>query len=126
VRWMAPELFGAMVKKSRSSDVYAFAMTIIEVNISVFSFFTSLTQLGRGCDKQIYTGFHPFKGYINDFQVMSAVLINARPDRPSQLKMPDEMWSLVNRCWDGNKDFRPTMQKVLEEVSVFFRFHDVA
>jgi serine/threonine protein kinase len=30
-RWMAPELFKEGVTKSRSSDVYAFGMTILEV-----------------------------------------------------------------------------------------------
>jgi serine/threonine protein kinase len=30
-RWMAPELFQTGIKKSRSSDIYAFGMTIIEV-----------------------------------------------------------------------------------------------
>jgi len=32
VRWMAPELFCLGAKKTRASDVYSFAMTILEVN----------------------------------------------------------------------------------------------
>jgi serine/threonine protein kinase len=31
VRWMAPELFGSEVRINRSTDVYAFGMTIHEV-----------------------------------------------------------------------------------------------
>jgi serine/threonine protein kinase len=32
VRWMAPELFGEQVKINRSTDVYAFGMTIDQVH----------------------------------------------------------------------------------------------
>jgi serine/threonine protein kinase len=31
VRWMAPELFGTQICKTRFTDVYAFGMTILEV-----------------------------------------------------------------------------------------------
>ena len=31
LRWMAPELLGSEAKKTRASDVYALAMTILEV-----------------------------------------------------------------------------------------------
>jgi serine/threonine protein kinase len=33
-RWMAPELFGGGVRKSRASDIYAFGMTILEVRVA--------------------------------------------------------------------------------------------
>lgn len=33
LRWMSPELFESGAKKARSSDVYAFGMTVLEVGI---------------------------------------------------------------------------------------------
>ncbi|KAG8795253.1 hypothetical protein FRC12_016600 [Ceratobasidium sp. 428] len=63
-RWMAPELFESLTERSFEADVYALAMTFIE----------------------ILTDTIPFPHINDDMKVMYAVLFrNAVPDRPKRL-----------------------------------------
>jgi len=100
VRWMAPELFMSNNSQSRASDVYAFGMTILEV----------------------YTGKPPFStnGYINDIQVLVAVNSGVMPKRPTTqtlvCALSDELWGLVERCWQSHPDERPNLNRITEEL----------
>jgi len=97
LRWMAPELFTPRGKRRKSSDVYAFGMTIVEV----------------------YTRRAPFSAEgLSDMQVMRAACDGQRPERPvaPNKEVTDRLWSLVCCCWDHAASARPSMSQVVDEL----------
>ncbi|KAJ7584960.1 kinase-like domain-containing protein [Mycena floridula] len=95
IRWLAPEFFMISVdgdenrSKSTSRDTYAFACTILEV----------------------YTGQPPFPQYKFDPPVMYDVLAGKRPPRPPRLS--NELWMLVESCWQQDPARRPSAQAIM-------------
>jgi serine/threonine protein kinase len=111
VRWTAPELFDLGRKKSRSSDVYAFGITIVEVGHVEPD---GRTQLST----QIYTGKRPYPGYNHSMQVIMDVCKGIRPGRPAvECGFNNALWELVNYCWDADSHSRPDMKEVVKSVS---------
>lgn len=52
-------------------------------------------------------------------QVISAVLMGRLPRRPPAEDAPqlsDELWELMNGCWDQDRNARPSASQVLETV----------
>ncbi|TCD61785.1 hypothetical protein EIP91_007939 [Steccherinum ochraceum] len=105
-RWLSPELldpeqFG--LESSRptyASDVYSYACVCIE----------------------LYTSDAPFHELL-EATAMLRVLSGRRPPRPSFLggkqdvsKMPDALWSLIERCWAQDADQRPLASHLLDLV----------
>ncbi|KAJ7348096.1 kinase-like domain-containing protein [Mycena albidolilacea] len=99
VRWMAPELlnFELEFKRTKASDVYAFACLCIE----------------------IYTGDQPFWNIHHDITVALEVLKQMRPPRPSSSGPPDgtramsdRLWVTVEACWAHKPSDRPDMYEV--------------
>ncbi|KAG8898624.1 hypothetical protein FRB99_007252, partial [Tulasnella sp. 403] len=94
VRWQAPEIWDN-APKSFKTDVYAFAMTIVEV----------------------VSGDVPFRQYAEDMAVVMAVHFrNERPDRgviSSTSRVSYEwLWCIITVCWDKDPDKRPQMSEV--------------
>ena len=111
---MAPELFGSGAKKTRASDVYAFAMTILEVCLSCFI----SVLLVNACGK-IYTGQAPYPRCGYDFQVLLAISNGVVPDKPGKDSMfYEDLWNLCLQCWAPDHDLRPDMQDVAVAVNV--------
>ncbi|KAJ7266619.1 kinase-like domain-containing protein, partial [Mycena rebaudengoi] len=104
-RWMAPELLNHELefKRTRASDVYAFACLCVE----------------------IYTGEQPFWNFINDMAAAFQIVNGKRPPRPSSLGPPDgtramsdELWAIVEACWAHEPSDRPDMDKVSELILI--------
>ncbi|KAH8111290.1 kinase-like domain-containing protein, partial [Phellopilus nigrolimitatus] len=93
LRWQAPELlypskYGGNGRHTIQSDIYAFAMTCIEV----------------------FTDAVPFKG-MSDAEVITTVLNDGRPDQPpfdASGRGPAEVWELVTKCWHPLGSERPS------------------
>ncbi|KAH7345419.1 WD40-repeat-containing domain protein [Rhizoctonia solani] len=96
VRWVAPELLTEGATKTKESDVYALAMTMLE----------------------IFTGDAPYFQCQYDFQVMNKVLQGVLPPRPTDRLKDDgygnRMWELLMTCWDRDQHARPSTQQVFE------------
>ncbi|KAK7041506.1 hypothetical protein VNI00_009374 [Paramarasmius palmivorus] len=95
-RWMAPELYqtgdtGLRLRGSSKSsrDMYAYGCTALE----------------------IITGRPPFPDLL-DAQVMFRVLSGRRPERPQDAWCPNNIWDLIERCWDTNPFRRPSASVV--------------
>ncbi|KAJ7790952.1 kinase-like domain-containing protein [Mycena leptocephala] len=101
-RWMAPELFDPQVeskKRTKASDVYAFACLCIE----------------------IYTGEQPFPSIYQDITVVLEILKQMRPSRPSgppdgTRAMSDRLWATVEDCWAHKPSDRPDMDKASRHI----------
>ncbi|KAG8689754.1 hypothetical protein FRC11_000801 [Ceratobasidium sp. 423] len=105
-RWMAPELFQASTNTSSSgvtsaSDVWSFGMLCLEV----------------------LTGQPPF--YPNhriDGQVIASLIQGNLPERPEPKEamyrrgLSEEMWKLMNQCWEWKPTARPEMRTLASDV----------
>ncbi|KAK7001927.1 kinase domain-containing protein [Favolaschia claudopus] len=95
-RYNAPELFeqGA---KTFASDIYAFGCVAYE----------------------IMTGQLAFRELINDVQIILGVLKGKRPERlPCCTGTPalDKFWELLEMCWDGEKEKRPSACGIAKQL----------
>ncbi|KAJ7828509.1 kinase-like domain-containing protein, partial [Mycena leptocephala] len=100
-RYQAPELFRGERRNHFGSDVYAFACVCYEV---------SQTYNGRKV---------PFYDLPNDMTVMFKVLEGKRPWRPmswSGTTALDNVWGLMESCWEGKSEMRPTASQIVERL----------
>ncbi|KAJ8077721.1 hypothetical protein PM082_002154 [Marasmius tenuissimus] len=98
-RWFAPEIYTEQGKVSLASDVYSFAMTILE----------------------LMTHAHPFSQYKHPPQVVVMVSNGRNPDRPTEGKvvrrgLDDELWRLMTECWNRMPSARPGIKEILTRL----------
>ncbi|KAJ1550528.1 hypothetical protein HK096_006428 [Nowakowskiella sp. JEL0078] len=92
---MSPERL-AGGKHTESADVYSFAMTSYEI---------------------LSCGKIPFEDIEFDAQVVYALANKQRPKRPSNHDVCyDEIWSIVNMCWEEDPGSRPSFQQISEDL----------
>ena len=85
--------------ESKPADVFAFAMFAVEV----------------------FTGKIPFDKQKNE-AVVASILRGSRPEMPKDahaVGLTDEMWKLLQRCWQQDPDKRPTMEEVVRRWQKF-------
>jgi serine/threonine protein kinase len=105
IQWMAPELLDpkgyGYVKHARrklpskSTDIYALGMTILEVRIAAASL---LLLRDANFPPQVITGQRPFEHAKKDDVVVRKVLTGARPDRPT-VGFSNALWKLLTETW---------------------------
>ncbi|KAF9789191.1 kinase-like domain-containing protein [Thelephora terrestris] len=100
MRWTAPEILeppnNDPIRPTKASDVYAFAMVVIE----------------------IFTGKHPFPEE-SDQNVYLMVTKGKRPSKPagaSKSGLSSAGWKIVEDCWNKKRDKRPDMQAVVNRL----------
>jgi len=94
-RWTAPETLDPPESDESSpytkeSDVYAFAMTAVEV-----------------C-----TGKAPYSDRRNDSSVIFFVIGGGRPSMPDALKQREPITRMIEQCWDQEPRKRPSAYEV--------------
>ncbi|KAJ7873745.1 kinase-like domain-containing protein, partial [Mycena leptocephala] len=95
-RYQALELFQGG-RNHFGSDVYAFACVCYE----------------------IMSGTIPFPELPNDMAVMFAVIEGKQPLRPMSCTgttVLDSLWELLNNCWKGKAEMRPTACQIVEQL----------
>lgn len=60
----------------------------------------------------MFTGDIPFSGCLNPAVIVS-ILQRKRPERPTHPMFTEELWSLMQRCWDHGHNSRPTAPAVV-------------
>jgi hypothetical protein len=116
IRWMAPEIFRGSGLSTRT-DTYAFAMTCLEVRLYLKAPAWDI----NGAYQKIFSGTHPFPHIERDVQVLFVVGVeNRRPERPKGLAdargLNDDLWRLIESCWDQDPLTRPSMSNVLLQL----------
>ncbi|KAG8910858.1 hypothetical protein FRC01_006086, partial [Tulasnella sp. 417] len=99
VRWQSPELWEEDIPKSFGSDVYAFAMTIVE----------------------IITGDVPFAHIRNETSLIIAVMQKDERPLKAPLKSPSGMsylnaWDVAEACWKKDPQDRMTMRAAFQRL----------
>jgi serine/threonine protein kinase len=109
---MAPELFDPESGQTvtRATDVYAFGMTVLEVNLDYELFAYSSNTF------QIYTLRPPFPDLRTEAQVILAVIRGIRPARPNDDPIDNYLWMVITRCWDATSSTRPRMREVAQTI----------
>jgi len=92
-RWMPKELVQGLDKVNKPSDVYMFAMTVLE----------------------IISGFEPFHECKCDYDVMKKMEGDETPLRDVCPRVSDCLWSLLEECW-LSAERRPSMELVLSRL----------
>ncbi|OCH93310.1 kinase-like protein [Obba rivulosa] len=103
IPWMAPEIIDPENVELHSawyttqSDVYSFSLTMWEM----------------------FTCQVPFYGTNNIHKLTCLIVDGARPQRPLQAKaagLSDDMWNLIEMCWQKDRTKRPNIPYVLEAL----------
>lgn len=92
MRWLAPELIeGSIMSPTFHTDTYSFAMAILE----------------------LLTEQHPYSHRKRDASAIhDIVVLRKMPPRPLGIWLTDDLWVLMQQCWSGNADARPSMSVV--------------
>jgi len=102
MRWTAPELLtipdiNIVPQRTPATDVYSFSFLCMEV----------------------YTGHYPFFDIPAAIEVSDMVIKGIRPQRPdhtSRIAMSDEVWTMVEACWNHQPSERPTSEHIILDL----------
>ena len=66
---------------------------------------------------QVFTGVIPF---ANDTSMMAmmAIMQGRRPPRPAHPTFTENLWSLMQRCWDPDPHLRPEVSEALHVLTL--------
>ena len=107
VRWASPEVLNMEPPVTKASDIYSFAMVIVEVCVS-----TLISAKISAHKHKTFTGRVPF--YDNTLtMVIVDVLSGRRPTRPTDPRLTDDLWKLTERCWSHDPRQRPRIAEVV-------------
>ena len=109
----ALEILGGGASDSKESDVFAFGMVMIEVGDLVSILVKSPDRLMKA-----FTGKVPFSNCAASIAILR-ITRGYRPERPTHTDFTDDLWMLVQRCWEGTPQNRPQMNSVIKQLSVF-------
>ncbi|KAJ6547312.1 ras guanine nucleotide exchange factor domain-containing protein [Mycena capillaripes] len=89
-RWSAPELVRNLGSTSKQSDIWSFAMVVLE----------------------LMTGQPPFGNIPRDITVLRELDQGKIPDCPGRVAtargLSDELWAFMRKCWHKKPDSRPS------------------
>ncbi|CAB5361311.1 unnamed protein product [Rhizophagus irregularis] len=85
------------LKYTKASDIYSVGMLMWE----------------------IFGGFPPFNDIPHDLSTISNIISGLRP--PMLSEIPNEIQSLIKRCWNGDPSKRPTIEEILDVIKYQYR-----
>jgi len=111
LRWTAPEVLNGG-KYSKEADIFSLAMVTIEVR--------HWESAARGAladcrCTQIFTCDIPYSG-VSSFMAMLAITQGKRPQRPTHPDFTENLWALIQRCWDEDPDSRPKASEIVQAL----------
>ena len=110
-RWTAPEVLNEG-PNSKEADIFSFAMVMIEVCHRQPTVCRTLTYYHFG-SIQVFTGAVPFSAQSH-LAAIVAIMKGRRPPRPTHPTFTENLWTLMQRCWDHDPHLRPEVSEVLQ------------
>ena len=116
-RWFAPEICSAPGVLSPQSDMFSFAMTVIEVNCAALYWKMFADR------PQMITCEAPYAEVRRTTEVLFNMQKGLRPARPLGTKyvergLTDHVWKLVNMAWQQDPKDRLSSQRFLEMMDM--------
>ena len=108
-RWTAPEILDEG-PYSKEADIFSFAMVMIEVRHGQPSMYRTIAHR-HFVPIQVFTGAIPFGGKSSAMAI-SAITQGRRPSRPTHPTFTENLWTLMQRCWDHDPHLRPEVSEV--------------
>ncbi|KIM76845.1 hypothetical protein PILCRDRAFT_796906 [Piloderma croceum F 1598] len=96
-RWMAPELHEPYVddpSTSQASDVWAFALTVLE----------------------IFTGLQPFHRIDRELTLILFLMGGGRPERDRYASLDETIWLSLEKCWEVDPAKRPSIHDPIVNI----------
>lgn len=93
-RWCSPEILHPGFtgeKATKAIDIYAFGMLAYEV----------------------FSGRVPFYDRRTAAAVFAVITTNERPPRPAHQELSDELWEMIEKCWQKDPSQRPAIQEIV-------------
>jgi hypothetical protein len=119
-RWAAPEILNGGVY-SKEADTFSFAMVMIEARHKRPAVCGAFAYYRFGLT-QVFTGAIPFSGR-HSVMAMLTVMQGGRPPRPTHPALTENLWTLMQRCWDNGPHLRPEISEALRVLLVRSVFH---
>ena len=110
-RWTAPEVLDKG-PSSKEADIFSFAMVMIEVRRQLLTVHRALAHY-HFVSIQVFTGAIPFSGKPAAMAMLD-VMQGRRPPRPTHPTFTENLWTLMQRCWDHDPHLRPEVSEVLQ------------
>ena len=107
-RWTAPEVLNEG-PYSKEADIFSFAMVMIEVRRQLLAVHRTPAHC-HFISIQIFTGAIPFTG-ISTNAAMFAIAQGRRPPRPTHPIFIENLWTLMQRCWNHDPNLRPEVSE---------------
>ena len=111
-RWTAPEVLNEGIC-SKEADVFSFAMVMIEVRHGQSIMCKASAYCSTVTFLKVFTGAIPFSN-DSSVMVMLAVTQGRRPPRPIYPTFTENLWTLIQRCWDHDPHSRPEVSEALQ------------
>ena len=118
--WMAPECIREDGGPSYASDIWSFGMTILVRQVSLLDHWKYLPYL---ClfNQELMTEELPYAELkVNSIALTQFILEGILPVRPGQdaikIRVTDEMWGLLLKCWSTCPESRPSIHEVIQEI----------
>ena len=114
-RWAAPEILDEG-RHSKEADIFSFAMVMIEVRhgrpntCRIWAYYHFVST-------QVFTGAIPFSK-STPAMAMLAVVQGKRPQRPTHPTFTENLWILMQRCWNHVPHLRPEVSEALQVLLV--------
>ena len=64
---------------------------------------------------QVFTGAVPFSNETT-FAAAFAIMAGRRPPQPVHPALTDDLWTLMQRCWDHDPHLRPEVSEALQAL----------
>ena len=74
---------------------------------------------------QVFTGAVPFRDSQSPAATL-AIMAGRRPPRPTHQQFTDQLWALMQRCWDQNPLSRPEVSEVFKILRGWWVFSFLA
>ena len=119
-RYVAPEIFEGQ-PSTKEADIYSYGMIAWEAS-------GHNMKLSLLLPVQIFANEPPFAEARMSLHVVRKVLDKERPRRPPQASeygMTDDLWKIVERCWDTTPDTRPSAAQIKPEIEKIWPFRVV-
>ena len=112
--YTAPEVLDGSEVLSKEADVFSFAMVMVMVSRGCFSW-ADCWVISSSLPTQVFDLSQPFV-HMPHSKVEAAIKDGVRPPRPTHRGLADELWELIERCWDADPRRRPGVSTVLRTL----------